>query len=98
VQKAQILRTVYGAGARQIGAEHAGNQRCTEQAVRHDLLIALLGSIFLVDVRRVHIARQQSEQINIPFAEQFGNAGRLANGNFVKRVIFDKVHGYSRSA
>ena len=89
-EELERLRKVNGACAGQAVAQHRGNQRPAQHAVRDDALKAGGGGEVGVQMLRVDVARENGKQLDILFAERALNGVGVPHGNFVEGAV---AHG-----
>ncbi len=85
----QVLAEIDGAWPRQLRAEHGGDERPTPHAMRDDAVEEIGLRVGRVEMRRVHVARNDGEQFDVALGQRARQARRIADGEFVEGAVLD---------
>ncbi len=97
VAEAHILTQIDRSRTRQFGAERGGDQARPPHSLNDDMVEHVRCGIGGIDMRRVDVARNGCEQVDVALGDRVRQAGGLADGQFVERSVLDvKVGGSIR--
>ncbi len=87
--EAQILAEIDRSRTRQLGAEHGGDQPRPPHALDNDMVEHVRFGVDGIDMRGVHVACDDREQVDVALRYGVRRAGRLAEGQLVEGPVLD---------
>ncbi len=90
----QRLADVDGAGAGKLGAEHGGDQGAPPHAMGDDLVEHRGAGVFRIDQRRIDVAGDDGEHLDVFRFQRARQCRRFTDDNFVEGAVLDVVLGW----